>query len=131
VATHLRTAELRAYAQEVRRVMAQGARLCLTAFLLNKPAREGLFAGKGALAFDGAASEAEIYADPTVPTAAGAYAEDALLAIFLEAGLRRQRPAIYGRWSGRPRPGTSFQDINILEIDPTIPWRRPRQESSP
>src|SRR4029077_17521718 len=48
------------------------------------------------------------------------YDEDYLLAIFLEFGLRRRRPAIYGRWSGRATPGQSFQDINILENDPTV-----------
>jgi SAM-dependent methyltransferase len=116
VATHLGTAELRAYAPEIRRVMAPGARLFLTAFLLNRPAREGLAAGRGAISFDGGAEGPENQVDPARPGTAVAYDEDFLLSIFLTSGLRRTRPAVYGGWSGRTTPGPSFQDINVFEI---------------
>jgi hypothetical protein len=85
--------------------------------MLNAPAREGLKAGHGALAFDGADPAPELYADPESPTAAVAFDEDHLLALFLAAGLRRCRPPVYGRWSGRATPGPSFQDINVFAID--------------
>jgi SAM-dependent methyltransferase len=118
VLTHLRADDIRAYAREIRRVMAPQARCLVTAFMLNPPARQGLLTGHGALPFDGVAIGPEIHADPTAPTAAVAFDEDYLLAMFLAAGLKRSRPAIYGRWSGRTTPGDSFQDINVLEIDP-------------
>jgi SAM-dependent methyltransferase len=124
VVTHLHTDEVRAYAREIRRVMAPAARLFVTTFMLNRPAREGLMAGKGALSFDGVAPGPELHADSENPLAAVAFEEDFLLGLFLEAGLRRTRPPVYGRWSGRSTPGSSFQDINILEIDPAAA-RRP------
>ncbi|HUN50794.1 MAG TPA: methyltransferase domain-containing protein [Candidatus Sulfotelmatobacter sp.] len=117
VLTHLQAEEIRAYARELRRVMAPGARLFVTAFMLNRPAREGLLAGRGLLPFDGAGALPQLHAYADNPAAAVAYDEDYLLSLFLEAGLRRARPPVYGRWSGRPTPGPSFQDINILEIE--------------
>jgi hypothetical protein len=90
----------------------------MTAFMLNGPARAGLVAGGGALPFDGASTASEQYAHPDTPTAAVAFDENLLLSVFLNHALRRRRPAVYGRWSGRASPGPSFQDINILEIDP-------------
>jgi len=120
VVTHFHADDVRAYAREIRRVMAPGARLFFTAFMLNAPAREGLRAGKGAYSFDGAALEPEIYADPANPLAGVAFDENYLLASFLAVGLRRNQQAVYGRWSGRATPGPSFQDINVLGIDPSI-----------
>jgi SAM-dependent methyltransferase len=117
VLTHLTAAEVRAYAREIRRVMAPRGRLFLTAFLLNGPAREGLAAGRGALPFPADVATPELYADPAHPMAAVAFDEDFLLAMFLQAGLRRCRPALYGRWSGRATPDASFQDLNLFAID--------------
>jgi SAM-dependent methyltransferase len=118
VVTHLHAEDVRAYAREIRRVMAPQARLFLTAFMLNGAAREGLAAGNGALSFAGAGPGPEFHADAANPLAAVAFEEDFLLGLFLEAGLGRNQPAVYGRWSGRATPGPSFQDINLLEIDP-------------
>lgn len=120
VVTHLYAAEIRAYAREIRRVMAPNARLFVTTFMLNQPARDGLCAGRGHLAFDGKAAGPELYADAANPLAAVAHDEDFLLGLFLEQGLRRNGPPIYGRWSGRATPGQSFQDINVLRIDPSL-----------
>jgi len=120
VVPHLLTAEVRAYAPEIRRVMTPNARFFFTAFMLNGPARDGLRAGRGAFPFDGAAPGPELHADAANPTAAVAYDEDFLLSIFLDVGLRRSRPPIYGRWSGRATPGDSFQDINVLRPDPAV-----------
>jgi SAM-dependent methyltransferase len=119
VLTHLRTSEIRAYAREIRRVLAPGGRSFITAFMLNGPARQGLGEGRGALPFDGASREREIHAYADNPSAAVAFDEDFLLSIFLEFGLRRMRPPVYGRWSGRPTPGDSFQDLNLLHVQPT------------
>lgn len=121
VLTHLEAEEIRAYARELRRVMAPGARCFVTAFMLNRPAREGLVAGRGVLPFDGASTEKRIHAYADNPSAAVAYDEDYLLSLFLGFGLRRRRLPIYGRWSGRQTPGPSFQDINILEIESHAP----------
>jgi SAM-dependent methyltransferase len=116
VITHLTAAEVRAYAREIRRLLAPGGRCLATTFMLNGPAREGLQAGRGVLPFDGDATEREIYAYADNPSAAVAFDEDFLLSIFLEFGLRRMRPPVYGRWSGRLTPGDSFQDINVLQV---------------
>lgn len=115
VLTHLTADETRAYAREVKRLLAPGGRCFMTAFMLNGPARQGLTEGRGILPFDGASPEAEIYAYVDNPTAAVAFDEDFLLSIFLASGLRRTRRPIYGRWSGRLTPGNSFQDINLLQ----------------
>jgi SAM-dependent methyltransferase len=120
VVPHLHADEVRAYAREVRRVMAPDARFFVTTFMLNGPARDGLRAKQGAFPFDGGAAGPEIYADPVNPLAAVAFDEDFLLALFLEVGLRRYQAPVYGRWSGRATPGNSFQDINMLRIDPSI-----------
>jgi len=117
VLTHLVGDDIRAYVRELRRVMAPGARCFVTAFMLNRPAREGLLAGRGAVPFNGAATAPEIHADAANPTAAVAFDEDYLLSMFLAAGLIRRRPPLYGRWSGRVTPTESFQDINVFEIE--------------
>lgn len=115
VVTHLTAAETRAYAREIKRLLAPGGRCFMTAFMLNGPARQGLTEGRGMLPFNAASPEPEIYAYADNPTAAVAFNEDFLLSIFLESGLRRTRRPIYGRWSGRHTPGDSFQDINVLQ----------------
>jgi ubiquinone/menaquinone biosynthesis C-methylase UbiE len=113
VLTHLSAAEVRAYAKEIARVLAPGGRCFVTAFMMNGPAREALRKTGGRPPFDPEAAGPEYHAYAESPMAAVAFDEDALLAIFLEAGLRRKRPASYGHWSGRPLP--DFQDISILE----------------
>lgn len=120
VITHLTAPEVKAYAREIRRVLAPGGRCLMTAFLLNTPARQGLIEGKGALPFDGKSSESEIYAYADNPTAAVAFEEDYLLSFFWNADMRRTRPPIYGRWSGRVSPGDSFQDINVLQAAASV-----------
>lgn len=115
VVTHLTAAEVRAYAREIKRLLAPGGRCLMTAFMLNGPAREGLVAGGGLLPFDGADAAQEIYAFADSPTAAVAFEEDYLLSLFFDCGLRRLQPPVYGRWSGRSTPGDSFQDINVLQ----------------
>jgi SAM-dependent methyltransferase len=126
VLTHLPSAEVAAYAREIRRVLAPAGRLFATAFLLNPPARAALVAGRSALPFtvDDATREVELHADH--PGAAVAFDEDFLLATFLRAGLRRRRPAVYGRWSGRDHSGRSFQDICVFDIDGETPRSTPR-----
>ena len=112
VATHLMPDEVARYAAEIRRVLASGGRCFVTAFLVNAPVRAALAAGSGdpRLGFDLAEAG-------TVFFAAVAYDEDAFLAAFLAAGLRRRQSAIYGSWSGRKGGGPSFQDICVLDID--------------
>lgn len=115
VLTHLTAADARAYAREIKRLLAPGGRCLVTAFLLNEPARVGLKEGRGILPFDGASPDKEIYAYPDSPMAAVAFDENFFLSLFWESGLRRTRQPVYGRWSGRATPGNSFQDINVLQ----------------
>jgi len=113
VLTHLDPAAIARYAREIARVLAPGGRLFATAFLLNGPARAGIAAGLARPAFPSLPDAKLLHADPDAPLAAVAIEEDALLALFLEAGLRRRRPALYGHWSGRA--SSSFQDICTFE----------------
>jgi SAM-dependent methyltransferase len=114
VLTHLDEPSLRRYAREIARVLAPGGRCFATAFLLNRPSREGIARGTARPPFPDSPGSAVLHADPEAPLAAIAFDEDLLLARFLEAGLKRKRPAAYGTWSGREH-GLSFQDICIFE----------------
>lgn len=112
VLTHLEPPAVARYAREVSRLLAPGGACFATAFLLNPPSRAGIAAGTARPAFPNDAGQV-LYADRAAPLAAVAYDEDALLATFLEAGLRRRPGAAYGHWSGRN--GLSFQDICVFE----------------
>lgn len=114
VLTHLDDAAVGRYAREIKRVLAPGGRCFATAFLLNGPSRAGIARGAARPPFPDLPEAKILYADPEAPLAAVAYDEDLLLARFLEAGLRRRRPAAYGSWSGRDH-GVSFQDICVFE----------------
>jgi SAM-dependent methyltransferase len=114
VLTHLDERTLRRYAREIARVLAPGGRCFATAFLLNRPSREGIARGTARPAFPDTPGAPILVADPEAPLAAIAFDEDLLLACFLEAGLKRRRPAAYGSWSGREH-GHSFQDICVFE----------------
>lgn len=114
VLTHLDETMLRRYAREIARVLAPGGRCFATAFLLNRPSREGIARGTARPGFPDVAGAPFLIADPEAPLAAIAFDEDLLLARFLEAGLKRKRPAAYGSWSGREH-GLSFQDICVFE----------------
>lgn len=114
VLTHLDLPAVRRYAAEIARVLAPGGRCFATAFLLNGPARAGIATGAARPAFPDQPEARVLFADRAAPLAAVAFDEDALLAAFLAAGLRRRRPAAYGTWSGR-KGGVSFQDICVFE----------------
>ncbi len=112
VLTHLDQPEVLHYAREAARLLAPGGRCFATAFLMNRPAREALAAGKGRLGFDAAEPGPVYQSDPDAPLAGIAFNEDVLLEKFLRYGLRRT-VAHYGHWSGRARP--NFQDICVFE----------------
>lgn len=112
VLTHIESAVLLNYAREIARLLAPDGRCFATAFLVNPPARDALRRGKGRIAIDPDGEGPEFHADPAAPMAAVAYDEDFLLEKFLRFDLKRQRPAIYGSWSGRP--SDVFQDISIF-----------------
>lgn len=114
VLTHLDEPAVGRYAREIKRVLAPGGRCFATAFLLNRPSRDGIARGAARPAFPDLPEAKVLHADPEAPLAAVAFDEDLLLARFLEAGLRRRRPAAYGAWSGREH-GVSFQDICVFE----------------
>jgi len=113
VVTHLAEVEVRAYASEIARLLVPSGRCFISTFLMNEPARDALRRGRGRLPFDPEGRGPEHHAFAERPLAAVAYDEDALLAIFFRAGLRRRRPVYYGHWSGRSLP--DFQDICIFE----------------
>ena len=113
VLTHVDLPVLTRYASEVARLLAPGGRCFATAFLVNPPAREALRRGDGRLRFDPDGAGPEFHADPDTPLAAIAFDEDHLLEKFLRFGRRRQRPPVYGCWSGRP--SAVFQDICVFE----------------
>jgi len=95
-------------------VLAPGGRVFATAFLLNAPSRAGIAAGRSRPAFPATEGATVLFADPEAPLAAVAIDEDALLAAFLAAGLKRRRQGVYGGWSGRAH-GSGFQDICVFE----------------
>lgn len=114
VLTHLDLPAVRRYAAEIARVLAPGGGCFATAFLLNGPSRAGITCGTARPALPDRPEEKVLYAAAAAPLAAVAFDEDALLAAFLAAGLRRRRPAAYGTWSSR-RGAVSFQDICVFE----------------
>ena len=113
VITHIDAAVLLNYAREIARLLAPDGRCFATAFLVNPPARDALRLGGGRITIDPDAAGPEFHADPDAPMAAVAFDEDFLLEKFLRFGRRRNRPPIYGCWSGRP--SAVFQDICIFE----------------
>jgi SAM-dependent methyltransferase len=115
VLTHLSAAEMTAYAAECGRLLADGGRCFVTAFLMNDHARRDLAAGRGRIGFKPDDAGPEFYGIPDVPMAAVAFEENFLLAAFRKAGLRRRRPAQYGHWTGRS--SSVFQDICVFERD--------------
>ncbi len=114
VLTHLDERMLCRYAREIARVLAPGGRCFATAFLLNRPSRAGIARVAARPAFPDVPEAKVLHAEPEAPLAAVAFDEDLLLARFLDAGLKRRRPAAYGHWSGREH-GLSFQDICVFE----------------
>jgi SAM-dependent methyltransferase len=112
VVTHLTTAGVRAYVNEIGRLLRPSARCFLSLFLMDDVAREHLRTGPARLSFDPNGRGPEHYADPKVPTAAVAYDTEFLLEIFAAAGLVPARPIAYGHWSGRL--GDSYQDLCVL-----------------
>jgi SAM-dependent methyltransferase len=113
VLTHLGAGEMRAYAAECARLLADGGRCFVTAFLMNDRARRDLATGQGRIGFDPAQPGPEFHGIPDAPMAAVAFDENFLLGTFRRAGLRRRRPAHYGHWTGRKSP--VFQGICVFE----------------
>jgi SAM-dependent methyltransferase len=110
--THLDRTQVAHYAREVARLLAPEGRCLVTAFLLNKPAREALRAGDGPLRFSARLPGPVWRLNPEIPLAGVAYDEDVFLELFMRVGLLRVRPTIYGRWSGRTAP--VFQDLCVF-----------------
>jgi SAM-dependent methyltransferase len=113
--THLEPDEVAHYAREAARLLAPGGRCFVTAFLVNRLARAAIARGAGALPFDLSAPGPVWYADMSAPSAAVAFDEDAFLAMFAAAGLRRRAGTQYGMWSGRDSP--VFQDLCVFTRD--------------
>jgi SAM-dependent methyltransferase len=117
VLTHLGADDVKAYASECSRLLADGGRCFVTTFLMNDHARRDLASGKGRIAFNPTEPGPEFHGVPHAAMAAVAYDEIFLLRTFRKAGLQRRRMAHYGSWTGRKSP--IFQDICVFEREET------------
>jgi SAM-dependent methyltransferase len=114
VFTHMRTAEVKRYLTELRRVMAPSGRAMLSFFILDEFNRRLVREGRASFRFD-TALDGCFTVDPRTPERAIAYTEASLMALFAEAGLEIRPPIAYGSWSGRAGV-LDAQDIVIATV---------------
>ena len=114
VITHLRTADMVGYANEIGRLLTPGGRCFLSLFLMTGAARDGLKADRRRLSFDPDGTGPEYLADPDHPAAAVAYDEGFLLDVFGAAGLRLTKPPAYGHWATGDG-AAAYQDLCLFE----------------
>lgn len=109
VFTHMYPADTQHYLHEIARMLRPNGRLLSTFFLLNPEQRALAEEGRNHIDFR---FDRGIYRtrDETIPESAVAIEEEALRAMFDEAGLVIQEPVRFGVWSGRG-DGLSYQDI--------------------
>lgn len=107
VATHLTLAEIKAYADEVYRLLAPGGRLFMTAFII----REGDVGRKGSrIPFLRGSEPGSWIADPAAPLAAIGFNEGLLEGTIQAAGLRIERVG-HGHWRGLQ--ADHYQDLIV------------------
>lgn len=111
VFTHMQTAELKGYLQQIARVLRPTGKCLLTFFLLNEESTRLIREGKSQFPF---AHELRgcWTTDKAVPESAIAYAEPDLRRMLTDAGLDVVEPIRYGSWCGRDKY-TSGQDMVI------------------
>jgi len=109
VFTHMLRADMEHYTDEIVRVMKPGGRCLITCFLLNDESRSLIDAGKSTLTFDHVVAHTAVHRT-SVPEAAVAFDEEAMLGVLQKRGLAVDRPIRFGSWCGR-EPFLSYQDI--------------------
>ena len=109
VFTHMYPADIQHYLCEIARMLRPTGRLFSTFFILNPEQRALAEKGRNHIDFR---FERGIYRirNEEIPESAVAIQEQALRAMFGEAGLLIQDPVRFGVWSGR-EDGLSYQDI--------------------
>lgn len=120
VFTHLPSAEVRHYLDEVARVLRPGGRGLFSMFLLNDAARRAIAEGRSTFTFT-AQRDGQFVEDKDDPDVAVAFEESELAELLAASGLRIARAPAYGSWTGQP--GGNFQDLLAIERagPPTMP----------
>jgi SAM-dependent methyltransferase len=118
VVTHLDATDVGIYLRETARLLAPGGRLFLTAFLVNRSARDRINKGLARPNFDLSATGPGYIANPEHPLAAVAYDEAAFLEMARAAGLQLRQPISHGHWSGSV--SNNYQDICVFELQPGV-----------
>lgn len=113
VFTHMKPKDVAHYLREIRRVLAPGGRVFLTAFLLDEKTLGLIASGAAYHSFRHQIGNGS-YADKhSVPEAAIAYKIETLTALIRDAGLSITRTEL-GSWRGTP--GIMWQDVLISEL---------------
>jgi SAM-dependent methyltransferase len=113
VFTHMQSAELENYIQEIARVLAPGGRAMLTFFLLNPESKQFMELGKSHSNFEYEVNEYSKTTNPQVPEDAIAFEEQFVISLLHKNRLVIDRPIQYGAWCGREKHLT-FQDLILL-----------------
>ena len=111
VFTHLLREAAESYVREIARVLAPGARMFATFFILNDESKALVARGLGRFRFRELAGPCFVH-DPEQPESAVGYDEPWLVELLRQSGLEAERPVRYGLWCGRSEH-TDYQDIVI------------------
>ena len=113
VFTHMRTAEIRHYLEELKRSLKPGGRAMLTFFIINEQAQNLMTAPHAYYNFN-VKLEDWYTIDRQTPERAIGYSEVVLRRLFHGASLDVNEPFLYGSWSGR-KSMLNTQDVVILK----------------
>jgi ubiquinone/menaquinone biosynthesis C-methylase UbiE len=112
--THMRPAEIRNYIREVSRVMKEGAKSFITAFLINEESAEAIKKGRSAFSFKHKFGDCLVI-DEMFPEAAIAVPEDQLVSWLADVGLSVEK-VTYGSWAGRSSPENLHDDLIVQKL---------------
>ncbi|WP_199250024.1 class I SAM-dependent methyltransferase [[Phormidium] sp. ETS-05] len=115
VFTHMRSAEIRHYLNEIHRILKPGGRCLFTTFLINPESERGISRGSS--------SQPLIYpweygftANPEMPEQAVGFPEPLFLS-WINSQKFRILGKYYGTWSGRRDFTVAHQDMLVIEKD--------------
>ncbi|NIM01651.1 MAG: methyltransferase domain-containing protein [Acidobacteria bacterium] len=109
VFTHMLRADMEHYVDEIVRVMRPTGRCLITCFLLNDESRALIKDDKSTLTFDYVVEHTAVHRT-SVPEAAVAFDEMAMIEVLEDRDLTIDKPIRYGSWCGR-EDYLSYQDI--------------------